>query len=610
MLRLTITWAHGSSAVLATGNLTINLTAPGQTRAMRPTSQASGRIVFDLDDAHNGRDFTLRILVIYNPGGSASNARGIVPVDMTETLRLQAGSPRLDFHNTSGAWSGRHDPRLSFTSQTIAADGSGTAAMALDVDFLDITATLNGAAPDPNNAQERALDQLHRQSVSHGNRLRILRYSGGVPNLWAAYVASRVPQGATSVGVLVFFTPLHDDPNVEIGDANHRTPLRYLSNRQLPRHFGYVEHDGSGFTWNWNPDCRFMDQIEASEKPIVLLMPYYSASDFGGADGSGLLAMIRSALVCLYSGGPVEVPRPAPTSPAPANSGAPGAQADDPVFEIQRFLGRSATGTTMSIRRLAVAGFSAGGASATWAWERNKGSISEVYLMDPSTEHYSVTSYTAGFDAWLQGQNRDRVGLISSDERLCMIGGDYLGACLQVAAGVTGNVHVRPASEDFYYTAREYIAAFATNTTSAATASPSPQLLSDVGSAVSPLSARTGIQIDRATCSGRHLSITAPGIHGVRPTQIVDHAPIELAAFVGFARGWYTNGRTDPLSRSSDFSTLLHNIQHNYDEQHDPRAVGAPGGYARRHQWPSFGGEDVNNQFTGYLRICLQRSAF
>jgi hypothetical protein len=101
----------------------------------------------------------------------------------------------------------------------------------------------------------------------------------------------------------------------------------------------------------------------------------------------------------------------------------------------------------------------------------------------------------------------------------------------------------------------------------------------------------------------------APGVPGTGFELIVNHSPIELAAYVGLARGWYTNSRLDPLTRPRDFAALTHNIQHN-PSRHDPRALGAPGQYARRHQWPAFGGEDEGGQFTGYLRICLQRSAF
>ncbi|MBK8256030.1 MAG: hypothetical protein IPK82_25600 [Polyangiaceae bacterium] len=606
MLRLTIVWNHADSAVLSNDNLTVGLFAPGERRPMTAASQRPGSAVFDLDDALNGQTVTLRAQVIYNTGGVAGNTQGTMPVSVEQGFQINPQSPRLTYNNTTGRWVGRRHPRVVIENQTAPDEAhrdreAATARVRLNLDFLDVTNCITATAPTSD--YERTLWHVREQSRSHGNRLRILRHAGGSPHLWAAYVSSHVRSNATSVGVLVFFTPTHPDANVEVATANHQTPLRYLSNRQPTYSVGYTQHgrwrqpDGTimeGWNLGWTPDCRYMDQIEFSRKPLVLLIPYYSGGRFGNASSQQLIQMVRSALTCLVAGGPVERDTPGP---------------DGEHEQTVTFLGQTSSGSAVGISRLAVAGFSRGGKFATDAWQANKGSVSEVYLMDPATGGYSVTNYTGEFSSWLQGQNRDRRGVVSSGERLRLLGGDYLDQCRQVASGVSGNVEVRPASEDFFYTSNDYRTMFATNTTEAATNRPTLQLLSDLGSPISPLSARTGIQIHRAHSTGRQLAIVAPGIAGQPWALVPNHSEAELATFVGFARGWFLNGRNDGLATRSQFMQLVSNVSNEQDREH-PNAVGAPGGYPRRHQWPAFGGETINGSFTGYLRFCLQTSGF
>ncbi|WP_437276071.1 hypothetical protein WME90_33155 [Sorangium sp. So ce375] len=182
-----------------------------------------------------------------------------------------------------------------------------------------------------------------------------LGYTGGKPLIWFASVpAACAAPPAPGVGCIVFFRP-ESYTYTRIDEAHHQMfgLNRYLLKPvdDLFAEVWRIDRFRPDPADNNNPFVHlragFEDALSRSQKPVVILHPWPSGSDFGAAIGASLPALAGGALRLLWA-------------------------------EQRLARNRGA----IQLGRLGVAGYSAGGLSLWAAFASNRQRVSEVYAFD------------------------------------------------------------------------------------------------------------------------------------------------------------------------------------------------------------------------------------
>lgn len=262
----------------------------------------------------------------------------------------------------------------------VMANVNGAALVQIRTEFVNITPFWMAYAA---SASEYAAD--HRPGDPE---LVALGFTGGTPLIWFATVpAACAAPPAPGVGCLVFFRPQSytytriDEPHHEMFGLN-----RYLLKPVDDPRADVWKRD----VFSPNPDdhhrpyvwlrAGFEDALSRSQKPVVILHPWPSGSDFGAATGASLPALAGGAIRLLWA---------------------------------EQHLGKNRG--AIQLGRLGIAGYSAGGTSMWTALTRNSQRVSEVYAFDAR----GTPSYAGAAIKWFNSR---------SDTVLRMTGGYQLVA--------------------------------------------------------------------------------------------------------------------------------------------------------------------------------------
>ncbi len=505
----------------------------------------------------------------------------------------------LVFHKAEGDWEGPAHPRCSVLS--FSAGDNILAEIALDLRFIDVTAYWDWMHSEvhrlrPFNAHFFVATEEDYMvpepppeldgSAIDGCQVRLLQYTGPEgPAVWAAVIpeAVRGLSGA-AINSLLFFPPARGAPYYDIRGFNRGQLNRYLCRPPRPETPYFVDRFDDTW-WNQNhPRCRFASQLTNSGKPVVLVMPAASGSDFGAACGRGAKALIGSVLTALWSG-----------------------------EHIGTFVREG-----LEPGRLAVGGFSYGGQVAIDCWRRNQLDIDELYLFDPNPGKFN--RYKSAMASWSRGK------------MVRLIGGWYLDSLRGArsgfgiestdwSSGSLADATLWPADESFFERSEVYRSMYAPFDC-LTPASPEvdtglegthpPHLRSidfepSDGTAIHPrVSDETGVYLDRdpaASEDGVYLRAQLPSGDWVGPHRARGASSAEAAHATAIWTRLVGNRYIDESRRRF------------VDSSRDLRAICS---YAkrlrngRRHQWVVCGGQSPDDDpasMIGYLQLCLEASA-
>ncbi|MFO0548317.1 MAG: hypothetical protein U0271_08025 [Polyangiaceae bacterium] len=478
---------------------------------------------------------------------------------------------------------GARDPRVTLDSSH-ASDGVFT--VHIDTTFLDVT-----------RAQYRTTgNDLHRGSFTFANGssadlplsgvLRLLSHTGGTPHIWAVYVSrAALAAPAANVPILLFYAPATGGRR-DLEDHGHDLQLmRYLFN--AGPNFGVTQRAPAGWWVDLQARGRYIQQIEASGKAVVYVHPFNTSGDFGSADSHGVVGLLRKMLIALRS---------------PTYRRGSGTSVIEPGERV--FAAEHATG----VGRLAMMGFSHGARIAMSALRANSAAVHEAYLMDPPN-----AGELSGLSSWAGLAGR-KVRLIAGDFLEGMRGSGLVPTNSDPLALDTGDRSLWPAGSAFFRRSQVYRKAFLGGTP------PAPLLLAPLGGH-SAISDASHFYVTPNTDED-HLSITALLADTNAPVvrELHGYANCEIATGLGIVGAWnagndvsglprrqlaFTNSLgtvTLPPRTEGDVDRALHGIRRFFAN-----------GYARRHQWPVYGGQapsDDPAHFKGYLQLCLEHSGF
>ncbi len=230
------------------------------------------------------------------------------------------------------------------------------------VDVTDYWFDQNHAKPK--NKQTLGLDWAEIYEADHahedpadGSRLVVLGYTDGKPGLWFATVPSALRTPASDrIGCLIYYRPANYSYTRVLDDPKH-------SMYALDRYLLTTREDSLG----GKTASKFMDEIEVkhkqrdypflrvgmeqalrrSGKPVLLLKPWPSGTDFGRAVTTDLPQIIEQALRFLWA-----------TQQLATNR------------------------SRIELGRLGLSGYSAAGYSLNVSFQRNQARVDELYAFD------------------------------------------------------------------------------------------------------------------------------------------------------------------------------------------------------------------------------------
>lgn len=456
--------------------------------------------------------------------------------------------------------------------------------IALDVDltFLDVTRLVHGCG-----APARTSDSALLPTTLGRTHVRVYQcLSASAANCHLVTVVippalRRAPRNA-QWDALVFFAP-------KAGDYRSAASFNcYQSARYLLSGLD-TSIDGSPALWRasdgrevptGNPACRFAMQLEATGRPVLLVLPVSNGGAFSpftnrslthGDRAPSLLDALVTAVYADVHGFATEHPPRA------------------------------------GVRRVGIAGFSFGGGAALESFHANKTRVGDVILFDPEN---------------LGGSAHElRAWATQPDHRLRLVGGMHLGAMRDLAHGVEGALHANPlattadaeavasrsvllwpAREDFYERSADYVHALQRRDAPLVGWLDAPER-----GTTFPWLAAAFVAPDARHPHGARLRCLRPAEHGTHDCVLPGMAPHEAEYyFVSLAeshRAQCFANNYEPEAHEV-FTAAKQTLER--DQRHGtyPQAI--------RHQWTVMGGESDgptrDGSFHGYLYRCLVTS--
>lgn len=407
--RITVRWANESHRFLA--GIEVSLSAGGN--AIPPVSSGGksgkprlGFYQFDVDPLS---DTALELKVrLPAPAPKKGRPKFEKPlVEFTQKLHIEGDATPIPESPSTG-W----HPRVRPTTAA-GAGKSGVVGLELDLSFLDVTAYFLATRPEQFTTYFfRSLDD-HTEEVEGqrafvtddfgGCALRLLQHTAGEPGVFSVLVSPGFDGTERKVDGILFQKPSEKKGYADVDDVSLYSLARYVASFTdgtawdkggAIRYFGKVEDDGwfgyfhptvfkepprkiadlpdeyvdRGFAGY--PRCRFAQQIGRSGKKAVFVMPIANESNFGVTGGANLRTRFASVLACL--------------------------QAEGLVGDASR--------AEVTLRKLAVGGFSAGGEVAFSAFQANREDIDELWMFDPK----GLEANFSGVATWCKGERRAR----------------------------------------------------------------------------------------------------------------------------------------------------------------------------------------------------------
>lgn len=407
--RVSVRWANESHRFLA--RIEVTLTAGGQPVPPVNGTGKSGKprlgfYQFDVDPL-GGTPLELTVRV---PPPEAKKDRPTFElplVDLTQKFHIEGDATPVPESPASG-WHPRVKPLTA-----AGAGKAGLVGLQLDLSFLDVTAYFIATRADAFTWYFfRSLDD-HTEAVDGkrffrpddfgGCKLRLLQHTAGEPGVFSVLVSPGFDGSERTVDGVLFQKPSESKGYADVDDVIPYSLARYTTSytdglawdQGGPIYgFGKVEDDGwfgyfhptvfaepprkiadlpdeyvdrglGGF-----PRCRFAQQIGRSKKKAIFVMPIANGCNFGVTGGSNLRARWASILACLQGEGLVG----------------------------------DASRAEVTLRKLAIGGFSAGGETAFAAFQANQEDIDEVWMLDPK----GLAANFSGVAAWCRGERRAR----------------------------------------------------------------------------------------------------------------------------------------------------------------------------------------------------------
>ncbi len=479
--------------------------------------------------------------------------------------------------------SGTLHPRCDVQS---AAATHAVALIHIDTTFLDVTRAQFLHLTDDVRVGRYVDQRRYPRDLHLPGALRLLVHTGGTPHVWAVYVSEALLATPTpDVGVVVFYAPATGGVT-DLAHYGHDVQLlRYFlktGDRWGATYWGAYRPDENtpevtGWIYTGQARCRFIEQIDASHKPVIYVHPFNDAGSFGAAHRAGLTGLLLKMLKALRSNTYREDNQGQPMGP-------------EHVF---------AASNATAISRLAVAGFSLGGPAAMGTVMANSDHVHEAWLMDPThAGAVSQLSQWAALPVTGGGQPR-KVRLIAGDFGDALRGSGLAPVNSDELALDTGDRTVWPAGDGFFRRSNVYKHAFMAGSPLA------PLTLAPVGGH-SPMSNVTHFYVTPNT-DDDHFSVTATLMGNGTPVRrdLPGYANVEIAVGLGYVGHSFVDSSgaaTLPPHTERDVDNALHAVKRIFND-----------GYARRHQWPVVGGQSPNDDpsgFKGYLQLCLEHSGF
>ncbi|MDQ2644135.1 MAG: hypothetical protein M3020_09990 [Myxococcota bacterium] len=370
------------------------------------TVEADGASVPEVSRAKGVREFSIETvpgkIVMKAEFSTKLRAVGLTPpqeaVVLTAAQRYRVTSGGNDIRPEFVDPFQQHHPLVD--SKILTAGHTAILAQ-IQTDFVNVTPLWN-AYTQSGNDDVPHLDQYKAESNPGSVTLTALGYTKGKPLLWfasipnAAFLTSR-----SSVPALVYYRPaLQPYTRLDQRHTHYRLNRFLLSPDPSAPASDFLRADRflpmpGGGTHYWLR-CGFERSLAASNKELVMLHPWPSGTDFGDAANKALPGAAQAALRFLWS---------------------------EKLLAANRF--------QLSLGRLGLMGYSAGGAVLWRALGANGPRTSEVYAIDAN----QTGAQGALLSSWFRGATER-----GEDPRLFMAVGLHVAQGAQVTAQVAANM--------------------------------------------------------------------------------------------------------------------------------------------------------------------------
>lgn len=302
-LRVEVRWPNAHHVLLAGKAAVIEITTQGQ--GVVATKKYAGRVEFELPEGTTSFELSARFAPAFAAvKGPANRPDLAVPELSAEVLRIVQPFEVADGTAIRAVALPQYGGPHPLVDVVTAANVHGAASVRLATEFVDIGSFWG------QYAIRFAAYAARRDADTPGMQLDALGYTGGDPKIWfASYCPAKLTE-SSNVSCLAFFRP-ESDGYTRIDQRHDNYQLtRYLlapiPGAAKPADADVIQHDddapGMGYPWL---RAGFERALLRSEKPLVMLHPWPSGTDFGQAATSKLPGLAAAATRFLWAQGKI-----------------------------------------------------------------------------------------------------------------------------------------------------------------------------------------------------------------------------------------------------------------------------------------------------------------
>lgn len=615
--RISVRWANESHRFLA--GIEVTLSAGGQVVPPVAGRGKSGKprlgfYQFDVDPLA-GTSFELSVRVPPPAAKKGKPTFDFPLVELTQKFHIEGEATPVPESPASG-W----HPRVRPITAAGAGKG-GLVGLQLDLSFIDVTAyCLATRTKDftdyffrsfEDHTEESGGKRFFRADDFGGCALRLLQHTAGEPGVFSVLVSPGFDGSERTVDGALFQKPSEKKGYKDVDDVGLFSLVRYMTSysdgtawdyaggtycygkveddgwfgyfhptvfSEPPRKIAelpdeYVDRGSCGY-----PRCRFAQQVGRSGKKAIFVMPIANESNFGVTGGPNLRARWTSILACLQGEGLIG----------------------------------GASRAEVTLRKLAIGGFSAGGEVAFAAFQANREDIDEVWMLDPK----GLAANWSGVVEWCKGERRARfVGgmhLPFLHARRAELKDDAPAAPTGTIPESPGTATVWPRHLGFFRRSEVYARAYALVGETGPWEPVARKFDTITQAEVSAKGAKiTTAPVELATRkTGIREVIMEPGpkvdddaVHLVAILPNESPTPIEALKFGNCTQmaERFLVTVTEPIQTAKEFRELCERFRKEM--------------WIGLHQWVVIGGQSVGDQedpdeWSGYLELCLRFSSF
>jgi hypothetical protein len=402
VIRFRVEWVNPRHALLAEAGANIVVSIPGQAQTLAPVSHGRGFREYDVPSTVS--EFLLEIS--FAPELGKVGAAAAMSTEVFKASQRYVVSEEGN-HIEAVDMPPFLQPHPLIDSKTEASSNVAVLAQAR-TEIVDITRFWDHymdwrtASSDPSESASPGEFRTEREPFV---QFVALGYTGGIPLIWFASVpvVLSLPR-TTRIGTLVYYRPDNYWYN-NVNDRHDSYPLNRFILNPIPvalagnRYWrmDQIHRDQLGQWYYWLP-AGIEQAVSRSNREVLLLLPWAPGSSYGSAADKNLPVVAEQIVRFLYA--------------------------------IQAI---ALGGFDVSLGRLAIAGYSQGGAILWNALEANRERVDEVYAFDAENTGKQATRLQKWF------KSRTDAG---RDPRLFFANGIQLGAATAVANWV--QTHTQP----------------------------------------------------------------------------------------------------------------------------------------------------------------------